>query len=216
MDMKPNDPGRSSRTKPHYDPGMLSNVQSVDDFAAVLQVPKESISLINPLNKKCITKTFDCPFDAITGNGGYCCIHSRSWYPLLDGKARGSNLHGPQFMRGSTQFAVCDCNQSSCFNAGYFPNQGPIYIRSEGISTVLSQTGLLSSETREKVNNGGELRLYPWHFFPDHLIKDNNGKYKLNLNLPTYKDLEGNTYNYPPPRECVGNFIHNLKRRIVV
>ena len=55
--MKDNDPGRSTRTMPHYDPGMFSDVKSVDDFAAVLQVPKESIALIIPRDKKCNTKT---------------------------------------------------------------------------------------------------------------------------------------------------------------
>ena len=34
--MKDNDPGRSTRTMPHYDPGMFSDVKSVDDFAAVI------------------------------------------------------------------------------------------------------------------------------------------------------------------------------------
>ena len=202
--MNPNDPGRSSRTSPHYDPGIFSNVKSVDDFAAVLQVPKESISLIIPTTKKCIYKaTFECPFHAIAHNNGYCAIHSRSWYPLID--ERGSSLI-PQFMKGKSK-KVCDCNLSSCRVAGYFPNQEPIYIRKSGISTVLNQTGLLSTEVRAKVKSGGDLYLYPWHFFPQHLKKD-GGKYTLNLNLTTYKDLEGKTYDYPPPRGCVDTFIN--------
>ena len=36
MEDEDKEPGRTSRTKPHCDPGMFFNVQSVGDFAAAL------------------------------------------------------------------------------------------------------------------------------------------------------------------------------------
>ena len=42
MEGEDKEPGRTSRTKPHYDPGMFFNVQSVGDFAAALGVPIET------------------------------------------------------------------------------------------------------------------------------------------------------------------------------
>ena len=39
------EPGRTSHTKPHYDPGMFVNVESFSDFVAALEVPKDAIAM---------------------------------------------------------------------------------------------------------------------------------------------------------------------------
>ena len=115
-------------------------------------------------------------------------------------------------MKGnSNSKRVCGCNLLSCKLAGYFPNQEPICIpkgKPEMIKMILNQTGFVSSETRASVTNGGKLRVYPWHFFPHHLQKNESGKYELNLDLDKYYDSEGNTYKYPPPRGEVKDFIN--------
>ena len=99
MEGEDKEPGRTSRTKPHYDPGMFFNVQSVSDFAAILGVPRDSIALIVPMmDTVCRTTTMTCPFNAIIGNGEYCPIHSHQWYPLKH--ERGGRLLGTEFLRG--------------------------------------------------------------------------------------------------------------------
>ena len=208
--MVKNEPGRVSRTTGHYDPGMLAGVNSVEEFAHTLKVPEQSIALIIPTNDNC--KIEECPFNAIANNEGCCPLHKRTWYPLLT--QRGNKLLGPEFLRGTSgKLRVCDCKQKACKAAGYFPNQGALYISSSGHETLLSQTGLLSKKAKEKVKKKKKVYLYPWHFFPQHLEKGKDGKWKLKYKKKAnliYRDLEKKrSYSYPPPRQCVNTFINN-------
>ena len=74
--------GGASHPPGGYSAGMFNDVSSVDDFAALIGVPKAAMELVVPLDKKC--KSRDCPFKAIDGNGNQCPAHRRTYYSLLD------------------------------------------------------------------------------------------------------------------------------------
>ncbi len=211
-------PNRVIRPKgQNYDPGMLNDVKSEEDFARILGVPKETIALIVPCNKQCASD--DCPFVAIEGNTGFCPIHRKSWYPKrgkLD--ARGTDWHGPSYLRFATQGRGCDCNQQFCIDAGYFPGQGALEVPKEQrqyvIGTVCRTVGLFDTETLEGYINDPNKRLYlyPWHYNIKHLdVKDN--KYILDYSPGSekiYSDNDGKKFAFPPPNYNVKDFINEV------
>ena len=79
----------------------------------------------------------------------------------------------------------------------------------QGHKTVVKTPSLLSQEKKEKLGPKKEekLYLYPWHFFPTHRTKGDNGIWSLDVaktaegESPKYYNLEGRVYNFPPPRE---------------
>jgi len=191
-----------------YTTGMFANIKTTDEFAILLGVPKKSIPLVVPTNKHC--KSHGCPFNAIRRNGGHCPAHERRWYPLLDD--RGGGLFGPEFLHdlSSTRYIDCSCSDLVCKSAGYFPNQSAIYIPKDGNDIVKNTPNLLSNETKQK----DKLHIYPWHFFPEHLIKDKNGRWKLKYDThidESYYDLERqHPYSFPPPRNVPTKWINNV------
>ena len=197
-----------------YTQGMFCGVTSTAEFANVLGVPVESIPYINPTFDRCKSK--GCPFNSIFGNGSHCPCHQRSWYPLKNEK--GGDLRGPEFGRTEQYHHSCDCVNKSCKKGGYFPGQDPIYIPIEMHNMVARTPNLLSSKKINAILHGGKgnnnkkkdiCRLYPWHFFPNHLEKDENNKWKLlPYNKGSYHDKERNKpYDYPPPRNTVSDFL---------
>ena len=160
----------SSPIPGHYDPGMFKHVQTVDEFASVLDVPKKSIALIVPSGDKC--KYDECPFDSIRGNYGYCPAHRQTWYPREN--QRGADMHGPDFLRSvSGHLRVCECDDVVCKAVGYFPHQAAIYVHGKngrGVQVALATPHLLLSDTKEKIKKGKKyhLFLYAWHFYPNH------------------------------------------------
>ena len=202
--------GRARYTKGGYTPGMFNDVDSVDCFAKILGVPVPAIALIVPRDTPC--KANGCPHDAIEGNCGYCPAHRRAWYPLLN--QRGEDLLGPEFLSFAGKYRVCDCSQKSCISAGYFPHQDALYIPVTGHKTVLNTPNLLSAATKNKINEKKKswIRLYPWHFFPEHRAREEGGKWKLNYNRKEtvkFYDLERRAYDFPPPRNTPNNFLRD-------
>ena len=196
--------GRHAYPKGGYVPGMFNHVGSPDEFAGVLGVPTSSLALVVPLDSQC--RHSGCPHTAILSNCGYCPIHRRAWYPLA--QDWGSDHHGPEFLplsSGRKKTRCCDCDQQSCFKAGYFPNQEAIYIPASGHDVVLSTPGLLSAATRKKLKESKskkKLFLYPWHFFPEHRTRRADGSWELLFHKRVhrqYHDLERNVYLFPPP-----------------
>ena len=203
------EPGLTAYTKVNngYMRGMFEGVKSVDNFAALLGVPKQSIPLVVPLNIPC--KVDGCPFAAIERNGHHCPAHQRSWYPLQH--HRGSAMLGPEFLRSEDYLSNCDCNIPACKEAGYFPGQDPIYINAVGRETVASTPHLLSDAALKKIKAKGIVKLYPWHWFPRHRQQNSDGKWELvfdKTGATKYYDDEGKkAYCYPPPRYTVKRFL---------
>jgi len=205
--------GQDVRPKGCYEIGMFQGVKSVNNLAHVLGVPSAAIACVKPLpNTPCTTK--GCKFDAIDGNYTRCPAHRRNWYPLSN--ARGCDLLGPEFLRFSnkSRFRSCDCSLTSCSAAGYFPGDA-IYIHNVGRNVVLSTPGLFSTERKKLLEQRKSkcLYLYPWHFFTDHLTVQ-NGKWNLKFSKKAskkasvvYKDLEGVSYSFPPPRNTIRSFL---------
>ena len=62
------EPGRRSRIKTDYTPGMFENVQSVKDFATRISAPLKAIALAQPTGETCSSeadKEAPCLFTAI-------------------------------------------------------------------------------------------------------------------------------------------------------
>ncbi len=174
------EPGLVVRTKVRevYKRGMFQGVDSVDKFAALLGVPKKSIPLVQPIDIPCKSK--DCQFIAIARNGGHCPYHERSWYPLANQK--GSRMLGPEFLRYDEHPGNCDCKHLACREAGYFPLQDPLYIPAAGRDVMLQPAGLLSESAKKRLQKNKEaakLHLNPWHFFPEHREKQDDGTWRL-------------------------------------
>ena len=201
--------GVCSRAKGYYEKGMFDGVRSVEDFAAKLQVPVKAIPLVVPKDTPCRSK--GCPHNAINGNGDHCPCHQRTWYPLKN--QRGGDLWGNEFLRSSSTggLRTCDCNVPSCKAAGYFPGQGAIYIPSQGIEACINTPNLLAPSKKEKLHaKKGPLYLYPWHFFPEHRKKDEEGNWVLNFDKKKpqkFHDMERRAYDFPPPREVPSRYI---------
>jgi len=160
------EPGRTSRTRGGYVPGMFRGIESVDAFADILRVPRKAIPLIVPLSLPCRSR--GCPFNAILGNGNHCPAHQRFWYPLI--RKRGLDLLGPKFLRSRGHFRGCDCRHAACHEGGYFPDQDAFSIPKPGRETVLATPGLFTSEkeTKFRKNPKAKIFLYHWHFFSLH------------------------------------------------
>ena len=209
------EPGEYAHPKGGYVPGMFSRVETADDFAQVLCVPKKSIALITPL-KDTICRSRGCQFQAIMGNNKYCPAHRRAWYPLKGVMgARGEWLLGPEFLRSSNEgrLRYCSCNEQSCERAGYFPGQGALFVKKEWAAKMLSTPNLFESETVLKYKNDPDLKmyLYPWHFFADHRERDEHGYWRL-IEFGAgkkYYDSDRVPYSYPPPRNSVKHFLEN-------
>lgn len=189
-----------------YSPGMFASVNTSKEFAHLLGVPEKSISLVVPTNTPC--RSNGCPFNAIQRNNGHCPVHRRTWYPLLS--SRGGDLHGLDFLHADKWYHDCSCNDESCTSAGYFPKQGAIYIPASGRSTVIGSPGLkLSDETAPT-----DIWLYPWHFFPEHLKKNEKGHWELDYDKDVkrdYWDLERHSpYPFPPPRNTPQIWIRDV------
>lgn len=211
-------PVRAGVSKPqNYDAGMFSDVLSEEDFARKLGVPKETIALIVPCNKQC--ESDECPFVAIEGNGGYCPIHCKGWFPNRDNRdTRGTDWHGPSYLRFANPGRVCSCKQQSCIDAGYFPRQQPLEVPKEKreyvINTICRTVRLFDAETLASYRTKPEKRmfLYPWHFHPRHL-KFKGDKYVFDYSPgkeQKYHDNEGKEFAFPPPNNNVKDFIHDV------
>lgn len=216
-------PSRDTNPKGQkYDPGMLNGVNSQDDFALVLGVPTETIALIVPCDQKCQSK--ECPFNAIKGNKGFCPIHRKTWYPKRDNSgARGTDWHGPSFLRWAQSGRACCCKQPACIEAGYFPGQPALEIPKEKrnyfINTVCRRVGLLDDKTLQKFIDNPNQRMFfnAWHFHRQHLVMQ-GGKYAFDYTSGServYSDKEGSKFEFPPPNYNVKKFIdEELKPKI--
>mmetsp|Transcript_23108 Transcript_23108/g.46213 ORF Transcript_23108/g.46213 Transcript_23108/m.46213 type:complete len:495 (+) Transcript_23108:221-1705(+) len=199
--------GSSYPSGERYEPGMLSAIKSEDDFATFLGVQKKCIEIIEPMNDQpCKTKL--CPFVAIKGNNKHCPIHRRTWFPLPG--TRGDNMHGPSFFRhANVGGRICDCDQASCRQAGYFPNQSALAIPKQARDVILG-TGMLFLEEKlhDFVDNPEKrIYLYPWHFFRRHLtFKNRKWSFKYNDDN-IYADEEGKKFTCPPPNNSVRRFV---------
>ena len=163
----PGEPGMDTHPPGGYTVGMFIEVSSVNEFAAALDVPEDTIELVVPLDTNCRSR--GCQFKAIAGNYKYCAAHCRTWYPLP--KERGSQMLGPDYIRwGSGKLRTCDCSQGGCFKGGYFPKHPAIYISKEGHQVACGHTNLLShtKQAALKADKGEELYFFPWHFYPEH------------------------------------------------
>lgn len=122
---------------------------------------------------------------------------------------------GPDFLRFSNQnLRRCSCNTKSCWEAGYFPSHHALEIPQSFRQTILSGQGrLFSGETVQAYIDDPRKRmyLYPWHFFRDHLIFENNTwKFDYNAkaeNPKKYYDMERKQHIFPPPINNVDRFI---------
>lgn len=205
--------GRDAYPKGGYVPGMFADVKSVDDFAALLGVPRDSIALVTPKMQPC--KSDGCPFNAIARNGDRCPAHQRSWYPLSD--HRGGDLLGPEFLRplGTPRHRTCDCNQQACLSTGYFLSQDALYIPKSGFLTASKSPGLLDDAQKAKIkdNSLNKLYLYAWHFFPWDLERGSDGKWSLKYDKKVkrkkYYDKERVAYDFPPPRNIPTEFLES-------
>ena len=70
----------------------------------------------------------------------------------------------------------------------------------------------MSTDTKQKVRSGGHLRLHPWHFFPQHLKRGEDGKWSLDYSERVqrrYIDFTkpSGSFAFPPPKMCVNTFI---------
>ena len=213
---------RANRKGQNYDPGMFNDVNSEKDFADVLKVPRETIALIVPCGQKC--KSDECPFNAIKGNNGFCPIHCKSWYPKRDNSgARGTDWHGPSFLRWEHEGKACCCTQEACIKAGYFPGQPALEIPKEKrnyfINTVCGRIRLLDDKTRQRFIDNPKLRMFfnAWHFHRKHLVVE-GGKYAFDYTSGSkrvYKDADTSEFEFPPPNYNVENFIdEELKPKI--
>jgi hypothetical protein len=202
--------GRNQRPKGNYQIGMFQGVKTTHNLAHVLGVPSAAIACVIPKkNTPCVNKG-GCKFNAIEGNGNRCPAHQRSWYPLAN--ERGCDLLGSDFMRASGKFRSCDCTSTFCSAAGYFPNQDAIYVPQQARDVMLGTPGLFSKDRKQllETRKTKQLYLYPWHFFPTHLVKS-KGKWELDYSAKDkdrkYKDLEGKVYGAPPPRNTARAFL---------
>ena len=86
-----NEPGAKAHPKGGYTPGMFRAVKCVDDFAAVIRVPRKAMDVVTPKHMMCISK--ECPFHAIENNGNHCPAHQRSWYQLENERGNKNQRH---------------------------------------------------------------------------------------------------------------------------
>lgn len=206
------EPGEDAHPRGGYTPGMFAEVQSVDDFARVLGVPKKSIALIKPMkDRNC--KSARCPFKAIEANHNHCPAHGRVWYPLR--QHRGGQLLGPEFLRRANDHRDCSCDEQSCKSAGYFPGQGALHVKKEWHIKMSKTPHLFLSQKREayKTNPDKKMYLYPWHFYNEHREMTDKGKWKLKEGVEggKYFDEDRVKYNYPPPRNSVQHFLDHRR-----
>ena len=154
-----------------------------------------------PENFQCRSR--GCPHIATKGKDKYCPVHCKKWYPLLG--HRGCDFLGHAFLSwGRKKGPVCDCSSPSCISAGYFPGQHALFIPKAGHETCIKTPHLLSSDKRAKLlaGKGKELRLYAWHFLPNHREKGKDGKWRLSYSKKakaTFCNLERRKYSFPPP-----------------
>ena len=207
------EPGRVERSSGYYITGMFGHVQSQSDFAKSIFVPEESMPLVEPMNISC--KTAGCNFPAVECNRMCCVIHGRSWYPLI--LDRGGGLFGLQFLRPTTgKVRTCDCDTTSCKLAGYFPSsQSAIAVPAEGRHIVISTPNLFTAEHKKAylTDDKKEIRLYPWHHFPNNVKQNKEGKWRVKFDKKSrerFYDKERRAYPYPPPRNIAKEFIDEV------
>ena len=196
---------RKQRPSGVYEPGMFCHVTSVCDFAQALRVPVSAISLIVVKERVSCKAAGGCPFKAIKGNYDRCPAHGRNWYPLETD--RGCDMIAPEFMRFSFdgRHRSCDCSQTTCRAAGYFPGQDALFVKGKGREVVLATPNLFDTAKRREFeeNKQKKLYLYPWHFFANDLRRNKTtGLLELNWDKDVervYKDLELRRYSSPPP-----------------
>ena len=123
-----------------------------------------------------------------------------------------SDVDSLQFMTPETTAKWCSCTNPQCFGAGYFPG-GAIQIPAKLKELCLSTPNLFDSETKQKFKSKSKLpmSLYPWHFYPEHVEKNQDGKWKLvevTSNSKFY-DTDRRVYPFPPPRNTPQHFIRD-------
>ena len=202
-----------------YVPGVLDNIESVDQFANLLKVPPAVLYLVEPLKIDCVVP--NCPFKAVDRNGNMCVMHKRNWYPLRG--EMGSAWLGPEFLRPTKnttrpfhRVSSCNCQINACHLMGYCP-LGYVYVpeNKEHRAQVMNTVGLFSSETKRRVANGDLKRpaLALWHFFGRHREFNSNGICELKNSGP-FADNEGVALNYPPPLQGMESYLaleHNVE-----
>ena len=202
-----------------YAPGMLSGIDSIDQFAELLDVPPSVMHLAEPLSIDCAAA--GCPFKAVDRNGNMCVMHRREWYPLR--QQRGSAWLGPEFLRPTQHTArpfhyadSCHCQINACHLMGYCP-LGYVSVpeHKDHRAQIMNTRGLFSSETKKRVESGDLKRpkLAFWHFFGRHRELNTNGVCSLK-NAGPFEDDEGIGYRYPPPLQGMENYLaleHNVE-----
>jgi len=219
IDNSDNEPGRKERIATKYIPGMFENVQSIQDFATCISVPVKAIALVQPTGETCKSRATanGCSFPAINRNRGYCCVHSKVFYPLLNDK--GSALMGLQYLRppDDINHRGCDCDYKLCKQMGYFPSkQGAIKVPVSARDVVLRSPNLFSPTKKLNLQyNNKQIFLYPWHFYKEDLKCSDEGTYdgKWSLDYDKKEDkkyYDGDKFSYesPPPRQSPRNFIN--------
>ena len=142
---------------------------------------------------------------------------SQTWFPrLFNAKGerkkncRGHGLYGPQFMRqydGKTVTSCC-CDTPKCEEIGY-SHEGMMTFPTEPTKCMVAirLLGIKSSDKKKKITDKPEdCRIAPWHYRERHRSKGNDGKWEFNV-MPSYKDDDGKTHNFPPPNGKVQDYI---------
>ena len=217
-----NEPGRCKRPKSGYSCGDFNGVRDKAGLAVVLRVPKKAIDLIEPLPTMCQAKE-GCLFYAIKRNRNLCPCHGKGWYPLKPSPnatggrghdhihpARYSDVDSLPFLTKDDRVKWCSCTNPQCFGAGYFPG-GAIRIPARYKKMCLETPNLFNAEAKQKYESkpNSEMALYPWHFYPEHVVENEDGEWKLVEVTPTSKfyDVDRQRYSFPPPRNTPQHFI---------
>ena len=107
-----------------------------------------------------------------------------------------------------------DCAKPDCKAVGYFPNQGALRVSAAGTEVCFNTPGLFAKAYIHSVRAKPRKMVYlnAWHFFPQHLIKDADGKYRLVKPGAgdSYQDKEGIVCcSFPPPSNAPLKFIES-------
>ena len=187
---------------------------SMKELAEHLEVPEEALYCAEiKENTKC--RKQGCIYPALEKNRGWCCLHSKTWYPREP--SRGHKLLGLSFMRpvegtsGKSRNTCC-CDLRDCEGIGYALNmfripKEPAHV----VEDVMYCLNIRDKEKKDAIRKDpSSYRIAPWHFHPSQRAlteHDDGGRWMLTENFKyvtkggrkVYVDSEGKKwYDYPP------------------
>eukprot|EP00978_Attheya_sp_CCMP212_P024157 scaffold75504_cov56-Attheya_sp.AAC.2 len=191
-------------------------------------VPEGALDLVTLSEETCTIK--ECNNLAIQGNYCACAFHGngKTWFPRkTDGtnllaNHRGYILLGPEFQRNFLKNppTCCCCVNEVCVSIGY-SNHGMFRLPSDK-SHQAKFLDMLSVSSEKKARIIDKPRVFfvaPWHFFPEHRKRDENGKWTFRTR-EVYYDSDRFKYAFPPPNFNPQEFIaevrlekHGIKRK---